>query len=292
MPLTIQVQGTNGPPVDTVAAGNRTAKLLERAAVVAVRAAEDAGHLVRTGAGRGTRVRAKGANDVVTQLDLDAETLIVNRLRSAFPTHRIISEEAGLVGSHSGPYTWLVDPLDGSNNLAIGLPAFVVGIALCRNRAPVLGVIHDPNRHLTWSATAHGGVRHRGSTPDFGPRDAERGLVVAWTQGHGLQGAAAMEANRLKSLLETASQRVLQLWAPLLCWSLLADGNIDALVGYHAEGVDLPAGTLIAREAGVAIRDFAGREFDDRIGGAPPERTFVAARPDRIQDVLRVVSQS
>ncbi len=46
----------------------------------------------------------------------------------------------------------LVDPLDGTNNGAIRLPAYVVGIALCAADLPVLGVVHDPVAGQTWSA--------------------------------------------------------------------------------------------------------------------------------------------
>ncbi|MFD2353332.1 hypothetical protein ACFSTC_34650 [Nonomuraea ferruginea] len=44
----------------------------------------------------------------------------------------MITEESGLLGASGGEWTWLVDPLDGTNNVAIGLPAYVVGLALCR----------------------------------------------------------------------------------------------------------------------------------------------------------------
>ena len=257
---------------------------------VAINVAERAGDLLRDGAARGTAVTAKGSADVVTQLDLDAEALIVGELRASFPGHRIVAEESGLVGAVRSRYTWLVDPLDGTNNLAIGLAAYGVGIALCEQGVPVLGVVHDPVHRTTWSAVRGRGVVTRGSMPEKRRRDERRGLVLAWTQGHGLARDDATTANGLKSALEGASQRVLQLWAPLLCWVMLARGDIDGLVGYHAEAIDLPAGSLIAREAGIDIRTFTGRRFDDRIDSTAAERTFVAARPDRIDQLLEVVS--
>ena len=67
-------------------------------------------------------VRTAKDGDVVTDLDLAAEEVILARLRTHFPHERIVSEEAGLLEA-DGSRTWLVDPLDGSNNVAIGLTA-------------------------------------------------------------------------------------------------------------------------------------------------------------------------
>jgi myo-inositol-1(or 4)-monophosphatase len=99
---------------------------------VAVKAAEAAGHLVRSGFNSAITCESKGTTgDVVTSLDLGAEQLIVDCLHDAFPSHRIASEESGAARNSSGPWTWLVDPLDGSNNIVVGLPVVAIGLALC-----------------------------------------------------------------------------------------------------------------------------------------------------------------
>src|SRR5581483_6649961 len=109
---------------------------------VAVEAAEAAGALLRRGEREPLGIRPKGGHgDVVTELDLAAEKLILTRLRAEYPAHQIIAEESGVTGA-DGSCVWLVDPLDGTNNVAIGLPVYSVGIALCQDRLPVMGVVH------------------------------------------------------------------------------------------------------------------------------------------------------
>ena len=250
---------------------------LDLAREVAVAAAEAAGALVHAPAQQGTGMRVKDATgDVVSDLDLAAEQLIISRIRAAFPGHRIIAEESGLldaVGTGTdGGWTWLVDPLDGTNNVAIRLPVYVVGIALCMGTLPVLGVVHDPVAGQTWSAVRRGGA--------YGPggrlarpacRAAPYGPVLAWTQGHGVDRGDAT-ARALRLVLESTARRVLQLWAPLLSWVMLARGDIDGIIGYRAEAVDLPAGALIATEAGIAVCGFDGRPFnEDRAAGSGPQ---------------------
>ena len=269
---------------------------LDLARRVAVDAAEAAGTLVRAPAQQGTGMRVKDATgDVVSDLDLAAEQLIISRIRAAFPGHRIIAEESGLLDAVStagtdGGCTWLVDPLDGTNNIAIRLPVYVVGIALCLGSLPVLGVVHDPVAGQTWSAVRRGGA--------YGPagrlarpacRAAPYGPVLAWTQGHGVDRGDAT-ARALRLVLESTARRVLQLWAPLLSWVMLARGDIDGIIGYRAEAVDLPAGALIATEAGIAVCGFDGQPFNEAIGRRAQDRNFVAAHPGNIGRLTGLVA--
>ncbi|MEV4870045.1 inositol monophosphatase family protein [Streptomyces syringium] len=263
---------------------------------LAVAAAREAGALLRSRFQDDYGVRTKGDHgDVVTELDLMAERLVVGRIRDGFPHDRILAEEAGtLDGDAMGEAprrTWLVDPLDGSNNVVIGLPAYVVGIALCVDDAPVVGVVHDPVTDRTWSALTGRGA--------YGPHGRMRcparplspaGPLLAWTQGHGVA-RDDRAAHGLKEVLEARSRRLLQLWAPLLTWSMLARGDIDGFVGYRAEAIDLPAGALLAAEAGLEIRALDGGPFRPGVTGPDTDRSFVAGRPGDLPYLLDLVGR-
>lgn len=257
---------------------------------VAVAAAEEAGAMLASRFRRAHTVGHKGEDgDVVTDLDLAAEKLILARLQTHFPHERIISEEAGLFDA-LGRRTWLVDPLDGSNNVAIGLTAYAVGIGLCVEGAPVVGVVHEPVTGSTWRAAlgqgAYGGSGRL--TGPAGPVPAA-GPVVAWTQGHSVR-RSDTAARALRGALELRSRRVLQLWAPLLGWSMLARGAIDGFVGYCAEGIDFPPGALLASEAGVEFRSLTGGGFRVGFAGPDSERSFVAARGEMLPYLLETVA--
>ncbi|MFD8995516.1 inositol monophosphatase family protein [Streptomyces abikoensis] len=263
---------------------------------VAVGAAREAGALLRSRFHDDYGVRAKDdRGDVVTELDLMAESLVVGRLRESFPGDRILSEEAGPVpaapGGERTGRTWLVDPLDGSNNVVIGLPAYAVGIALCVGEAPVLGVVHDPVTDRTWTASAGlGAYGPRGRLTGPAGRPSAAGPLLAWTQGHAVARRDPV-ARALKDALEARSRRVLQLWAPLLAWAMLARGDIDGFVGYRAEAIDLPAGALLAAEAGLAIRALDGGAFHGGVGGPDTDRSFVAGRPEVLPSLLELVAE-
>ncbi|MFF3335213.1 inositol monophosphatase family protein [Streptomyces sp. NPDC002888] len=261
----------------------------------AVTAAEEAGAMLRSRFPAGCAARPKGElGDVVTDLDLQAERLVVHRIRERFPHDRILAEESGELGGEGNGRTWLVDPLDGSNNVVIGLPVYVVGIALCVDEAPVVGVVHDPVNARTWSALrdggAHGPLGRLTATGDARPL-SPAGPLLAWTQGHAVP-RDDPHARALRNALEVRSRRLLQLWAPLLCWAMLARGDIDGFVGYRAEAIDLPAGALLAREAGVAVRHLDGREFGGGFTGPDTERSFVAGRAEMLPYLLDWVAAS
>ncbi|GAA4137299.1 inositol monophosphatase family protein [Actinomadura keratinilytica] len=263
---------------------------LVQARRVAVDAAEAAGALLRARTCGPLRVRAKGdRGDVVTDLDTAAEELILRRLRAVYPGHRIIAEESGVLEGGDG-MVWLVDPLDGTNNVAIGMPVYAVGLALCAGSVPVLGVVHDPVTARTWSAARGKGARG----PDGarlrldGPGRVEH-PVLAWTQGHEV-GRGDPVALGLRTSLEAGCGRLLQLWAPLVAWVMLARGDIDGIVGYRPEMVDLPAGALLAAEAGAELRGLDGSPYELDIDLPAEERGFVAARPNLLDRLLETTA--
>ncbi|WP_228832163.1 inositol monophosphatase family protein [Nocardia brasiliensis] len=266
--------------------------LLDVAADVAVTAAVEAGRAIRDGLLGALTVSTKDASgDVVTDLDLRAERIILGHIRRVFPQHRILAEESGVLDSADDAWCWVVDPLDGTNNITIGLPVCTVGIALCHNGTPVVGVVHEPIAGRTWTA-----VRGRGATGPNGPLvpSAPRpsaAPVFAWLQGYPVTRTDST-ARALRLTLESSSRRLIQLWSPLLCWVMLSSGDIDGFVGYRAGLVDLPAGALLARESGMHITDFEGTALDERLDLPTGEVDFIAGGPAVLPELTLLVKSA
>lgn len=267
---------------------------LDHAMKVATEAAESAGRLVGSRISTKLKIREKGqSGDIITDLDLEAESIICRIISTEYPEHRIFAEESGETGGEDDTWNWLVDPLDGTNNLAVGLPILAVGIALCRNGFPVLSVVNEPIGNRTWRAMRGGGA--------FGPEGRiapassktlhpKRPVVVAWTQGYDVP-PDDYRLPAAKLLLDQKTHRVLQLWAPLIGWCMLARGDIDGFVGYSAGPLDLHPGVLLATEAGMPVVDFGGGEFENRyIKGIA--HNFIAARPEVLPSLLDLISRT
>ena len=119
--------------------------------------AREAGTLLAHYFERRVAFELKGDFDLVTEADRASEKLVVERLRSHFPSHSIMAEESGKYEGKS-EYRWFVDPLDGTTNFAHGFPMFNVTLGLERAGEQVAGVVYDPVRQEMFSAERGAGA--------------------------------------------------------------------------------------------------------------------------------------
>ena len=94
-------------------------------------------------------VTDKAADDVVTIADTESEAMLAEGLAKILPNAVIVGEEA----AHADPaiferlsdkLCWIIDPLDGTNNYAVGKPPFGILLALAERGETVAGWIYDP----------------------------------------------------------------------------------------------------------------------------------------------------
>jgi len=88
-------------------------------------------------------IELKGDQTLVTQADREAETVMRELIRKAYPQHGIIGEEFGPENT-SAEFVWTLDPIDGTISFASGCPMFGTLIGLLHAGKPILGAIHNP----------------------------------------------------------------------------------------------------------------------------------------------------
>lgn len=113
-----------------------------------------AGRAIARIAANGVTAETKADDSPVTAADREAEAIILAGLRQHFPHVPVVAEEeyaAGLATQAPGETFFLVDPLDGTREFVAGRPDYTVNIALVRDGAPVVGVVHAPARGRLWS---------------------------------------------------------------------------------------------------------------------------------------------
>ena len=106
----------------------------------AIDLARRAGALLRDGLSRQRQIDLKSPFELVTDMDRASEQLIVGAIRTAYPSHAILAEESGGAIDPAQP-TWLIDPLDGTNNYAHGFPFFCVSLGLWAGPRPLLSLL-------------------------------------------------------------------------------------------------------------------------------------------------------
>ena len=99
----------------------------------------------------------KDLQDIVTTVDEEAETMIIGAIGKTYPDHNIFSEEIGQIDKGS-PYTWVIDPLDGTKEYIRDIPLYCSAVMLEKKGEPVASAIYDPELDELYSAGAGQGA--------------------------------------------------------------------------------------------------------------------------------------
>ena len=124
---------------------------------VAIQAAKLAGKIHKKYFLKDIAIETKSSSfDLLTRADKEAEAAVVKLIKKHFPAHNFLAEENTYEKTNS-EYTWIIDPLDGTNNFASGMPIFCSSVALARNKSVIAGAIFDVSRNeLFYAAKGRG----------------------------------------------------------------------------------------------------------------------------------------
>jgi len=186
-------------------------------------------------------VARKGDGSVVTAADRDAERLIRDELRSAYPDDAVVGEEHGVDAGTSGR-TWFIDPIDGTTGFVRGVPLYSTLLALCDEEGPCLGVVHLPALQSTLWAVRGGGCLVDGRPCRV---SSTAGLAEAMVTASGYETFRTEQMGRM-----LASGAALRTWGDGFGYYLVATGGADVMVDPIAREWDLAAMPVIVSEAG------------------------------------------
>jgi myo-inositol-1(or 4)-monophosphatase len=235
------------------------AKSGKNALEVASTAAKKAGEILLAHFGSVKQIKHKSQGNLVTDVDILSEKFIIDFLKREFPDIRILSEE-----SHSSTplkdYTWIIDPLDGTNNYTFGIPFFCINIALVRDEDILLGVTYDPVRGELFKAETGKGAYLNESpirvTTISSLRESLVGLDLGYSHDRGRQ------------MLDTVNR----LWGQVHCVRLLgssslglayvACGRVSLYFHRYLFPWDIASGLLLIREAGGEVVNWQGERAD------------------------------
>ena len=221
----------------------------------AVEIAREAGTLLATYFERRVAFELKGEFDLVTEADRASEMLVVERLRSHFPSHGIVAEEGGGHQSVSD-FRWFVDPLDGTTNFAHSFPIFNVTLGLEQAGEMVAGVIYDPIRQEMFTA-------ERGAGAYLNHRRIRVSAVKRLEDSLASTGFPSRKRHENVNIhfyhqMALASHGVRRTGSAAIDLAWVASGRLDAFWEFGLKPWDMAAGTLLVREAGGAVSDMHG----------------------------------
>ncbi|MBC7910662.1 MAG: inositol monophosphatase [Pyrinomonadaceae bacterium] len=228
----------------------------------AIQTARDAGRVLAERFGRAIEVNNKGDIDLVTESDLAAERLIVERIKSYYPRHTILAEESGetIAVIEESEWKWIVDPLDGTTNYAHGYPCFCVSIALERAGTVEIGVIYDPTRDELFAAERGQGATLNGRSVRVSETDDLNRALLCTGFPYNVRERGDFARHFHNFIMH--AQGVRRDGSAALDLAYVACGRFD---GFWEEGLnpwDVAAGVLLLEEAGGRVSRYDGAPFD------------------------------
>ena len=240
---------------------------------IAVRAARRAGSIINRAAlgGDALVVKAKRANDFVTQVDRAAEEAIIQIVRKAYPEHGFLAEESGAT-SKDAEYRWIIDPLDGTTNFIHGFPQYGVSIGIEHRGALAHAVVYDPVKNELFTASKGRGAflndRRVRVSKCVRLQEALIGTGLPFKEVERLE----LYGRQLARFMRT-SAGVRRAGAASLDLAYVACGRLDGFWELGLSPWDMAAGALLIQEAGGLVGDLAGEarfmESGDICAGTP-----------------------
>ena len=249
---------------------------------IAIRAARLAGTIISRATTRLDEVSfdTKGNMDYVSEVDRNAEAIIIETIFEAFPHHAIEAEESGQHGDSD--YLWIVDPLDGTLNFMHGYPQFCVSIALTIRGKLQQSVIYDPVRDELFSASRGRGAQLNDHKIRVTKKSAMTEALLA--TGFPVRNPQNLDESlhQLSSII-TQSADVRRGGSAALDLAYVACGRLDGFWEFGLNSWDIAAGALLLAESGGIVCDRNASENYLEPGD------IVAANPRLIRQLLPIV---
>jgi myo-inositol-1(or 4)-monophosphatase len=223
----------------------------------------------------------------VTATDIAISEGIVAQLSRQFPDDQFLSEE--LAGTKdpiavTARFSWILDPIDGTNNFAFGIPHCAIALGLVENGVPVYGVVYDFSRRtLIVGGPGHG-------VSDGGRLVRVSGAPLTPSSLVGLHSPS--DKTHLAMATGVMSQfKIRGLGSATLHLAYAATGLLDGCVDFNVKIWDLAAAIPLMHAAGGEVHFLSGeqipiRTFDLRMKSI----TYLAGGPEickRLRQLLR-----
>ncbi|KYP97322.1 inositol monophosphatase [Sodalis-like endosymbiont of Proechinophthirus fluctus] len=254
---------------------------------IAIRAARMAGNLIVKHYETPDAVKAsqKGINGFVTNVDHEAERLIVEIIRKSYPHHTIIGEESSELAEEDTDIQWVIDPLDGTTNFIKRFPHFSVSIAVRIKGRTEVAVVYDPMRNELFTASRGQGAQLNGYRLRGGSARDLDGTILAtsfpFKQKQHANSYIALVSKLFVHCAQCADFR--RTGSAVLDLAYVAAGRVDGFFEISSKPWDFAGSELLVREAGSLVTDFTGGH-DHLLSG-----NIVAGNPRVVKAMLSIM---
>ncbi|GAB3800024.1 inositol monophosphatase family protein [Virgibacillus kimchii] len=223
----------------------------------------EAGRIIRTKMNDPLIIETKShENDLVTTIDRDTESFFVDKIKSAYPQHQILSEEGfGDEITNLDGMVWIIDPIDGTMNFVQQKRNFAISVGIYKDGIGEIGFIYDVMEEVLYSAKRNEGAykdeEKLASNKEQVPlKQAMLGLNHLWLCENPLVNAGTMQ----KLVKRVRGSRAYGSAALEIAY--VAEGILDGYLTMRLAPWDIAAGKIIVEETGGVMTDLDGRKVN------------------------------
>lgn len=226
---------------------------------VAEQAAREAGVVLLENLGKVKTIEFKAKNSLVTEVDKMSEEIIINKIKSNFPTHDVFAEESGR-HSETSDHLWLIDPIDGTTNYAHAYPFFSISIALEVSGVVEVGLVYDPVKDEMFTAERGRGAYLNKEPINVSESHAIEHCHVCTGFMHEIEWMVEANIKHFGNFIRQA-RAVRRDGSAALDVCYVACGRFDGFWELGLNPWDTAAAVLILKEAGGHVTTFTGGEY-------------------------------
>ena len=247
---------------------------------IAIRAARAAGDSIVRQMDRVSdiSIESKGKNDFVTEVDKNAEEIIIYTIKNAYPEHAFLCEETGQRGESD--FLWIIDPLDGTTNFLHNFPHFAVSIALQHKGVLEQAVVYDPLKQELFTASKGKGALLNNRKIRVNDKKILDGALLGTGFPFNDETVMISFIESFKALFPAVAG-IRRAGVASLDLAYVASGRLDGFWEFNLKPWDIAAGALLVQEAGGVSAELTGGVDYMQSGN------IISANPKMIKAMLK-----
>ena len=232
--------------------------------------------------------------DISTDADRQAQEIILQSIRRAFPRDGLCAEEATPTLHEAisiGERVWIVDPIDGTRGFARKNGEFSVMIAFVERGQIGVGVVAQPAaRKLTYAVRGQGCWRLDGD--DENPIRCQVTTIEELRECTLTQSRSRGPTQRSHWALALQPANIVESYSAGIKLALVARGDADVYLNTYEAFYDwdICAGDILVTEAGGRVTGTAGQELRYGSQGAWQKNGLLATNGRLHAATLRVIA--
>jgi myo-inositol-1(or 4)-monophosphatase len=229
-------------------------------AQLAIEAAKEAGDILLKLSEKDIKYTMKNTYDIQAEADLRSEKIIIDKIKTQYPDHDILSEEAGKDANKS-KFLWIIDPIDGTINYSRHIDEYCISIALSEDGQLIMGVIYQPALDKLYVAEKGKGTFLNGVQLSVSKEEKLINSIVATD----ISSRVEMRKPTFAILQEFSGKvrHIRVFGSGALHLARLAEGQIDVYYKPSFNYWDYAAGIVLIEEAGGKVTDFDGNSIQE-----------------------------